>query len=176
MKKAVLLLLGVVVLASVSVGGYFYFAQGHALDERHTTCLAAVIPSVVLHHQQEEIVQLIQDLAKETKESLAPEKTESVRPIFSARVDGELLKIAEAFQAQGVAESSSGVSDAMVRAQQFFNEDAPSFASKCLGIVTEAKTVCGTLEAQSEAQKSCLDPYSEKINDLVKAHVPTPPQ
>ena len=74
------------------------------MKNKQVTCLAAVIPKVVLHHNQEEIVNLLQNLAEETGD-LAPEKKveTQVKPIFSQRVDEKLIEIANLYQSQSQA-------------------------------------------------------------------------
>jgi hypothetical protein len=142
-------------------GGWNPFSS---IDPRHTTCLAAVIPSVVMHHQQEEIVQLLQNLAKETKSHVDPEATAPVKAIFSNRLDQELLRIANAFQNQ---DKSGEVAEPMTTAVRYFETDAPAFLESCLAVLDSAKKQCGTIDATTPEQIECLTPFSEEINTLL---------
>lgn len=164
-----------VVAAIAALGTWYWLHWQNPASPREMTCLSAIVPSVVLHHDQEQIVQLLQSLAEDNNEPL-PEELPSapVRPVFSSRVDDELLKIARLFQLRGEAATleKSDVMGSVGKAVRYFREDAPAYMDGCLQRLNEAEADCGNIENPSDEEKLCLEKHSESINRWASRFLP----
>lgn len=163
-----------ILLAVVAVGVFYWFEQQKSMKNKQVTCLASVIPKVVLHHNQEEIVNLLQDLAEDTGD-LAPQaavKAQS-QPIFSQRIDKKLIEIANLYQQQPDASLSQGaVAIAVDEVTKYFQKDAPQFLGGCMNILSQAESQCGSLDKVSDENKQCFNSFTPKITALMEEFLP----
>lgn len=160
-------------LIIITAGIFYWFEQNKTIKNKQVTCLASIIPKVVLHHNQEEIVNLLQDLAKETGD-LAPEKAVKTQapPIFSQRIDEKLIEIANLYQAQDQADFSKGtVALAIDQAASYFKKDAPEFLGECMNILSRAESQCGSLEKVTDDNRDCLNSFTPKIMSLMDRYL-----
>lgn len=171
-KIAVVCLL---VAGLAGTGTWYLSKNSKKISPMEMTCLSAVVPSVVLHHEQEQIVDLLQQLANEEK-STAPEKSlvEGKKSIFSERIDTELLKIAELFKIRGedVQLENADVMSSVTRALSYFKKDAPEYLNGCMTRLEAAKKECGTIENPNETEKLCLEKHAEGINSWAQSFLP----
>ena len=161
------------VTSALAAGGaWLYFSKAsHQPTEREMTCLSALIPSIVLHYEQEEIVQLLNDLANENKENIPDNlNAEPVKPVFNTRLDKELLQIAKYFSIRNdnPMMEQADVIPSVTRALQMFKSDSPKYLNTCLTYLGDAEKDCGTIENPNAQQQLCLEKHSEKINHLVR--------
>ena len=167
-KNKILLSLLAGTLCFALIGIRFYLQLQD--KKKHITCLSAVIPTVVLHHQQEDIVQLLQGLADDVGETVPQkERSEKVNPMFSDRVDAALIEIAEVFKnhQEQASLSDTNVSKVVDKAVGYFKKDAPEFLSTCTEILVRAEKKCGPLDGVTENNRDCLNEFSPEITKLV---------
>lgn len=173
--KQYLLKIGLPLAAAGIAGAYLWIFQSKKATPHEMTCLSAIVPSVVLHHEQEQIVHLLQTLADENNEAVPDElKHEAKTPVFSPRVDDELLNIARLFQIRGsdATMEKADVMSSAGRALAYFKTDAPSYMEGCLQRLIEAETDCGTVEKPSDTEKICLEKHSESIHRWAQKFLP----
>lgn len=174
-QRRISFFLPLLVATLVGAGTWQWLSNKSNANSREMTCLSAVVPSVVLHHDQEQIVQLLQSLAEETNEAV-PENLKStpVQPVFSKRVDEELLNIARLFQLRGddAVMEKSDVMNSAGKALEYFRSDAPTYLEGCLQRLKEAETDCGNIEDPNDQEKLCLEKHSEGINRWAQKFLP----
>lgn len=171
MKSKVLYIVIPIFTALVAGFAAYHFTQqkGDTTQMLQVNCLAAVIPSVVLHHQQAEIVSLLQDLAEDTKTELPKHELTRPEPFFTTSVDAELIKIAELFKAksQKINVESTDVASAMQQAIQAMKTDKVEYFEKCEALMKKVETKCGNLNDKGRLESPCVAGFSKELESLI---------
>ncbi len=171
------MIFGIPVFAAIvaAFSTWHWLSSPQKANSREITCLSAVVPSVVLHHDQEQIVQLLHGLANESNEPLPEDlQVQSIKPVFSRQVDEQLLKIARLFQLRGdeALLEQGDVLSSMSQALEAFRKEAPAYLEGCLQRLDEAQADCGNIENPSDKEKLCLEKHSESINRWAQKFLP----
>jgi hypothetical protein len=166
-----------VAISIVAAVSFYLFYQSHLQSQaeqsaRHISCLSAVIPSVVLHHQQGEIVALLQELASDTGTPIAQEDSKP-SAFFSSAIDSELIRISELYQAKQKlgASNTSEVNQAVDRAVKLMRSEKLGYFEECDRLMKTIESECGSLKQLVPDNPSCFQKYNQQLSDL-KAMAP----
>ena len=169
--KSKLLLIGIPLIFAAVVATLTYNHLDSEKDDRllQINCLAAVIPSVVLHHQQAEIVTLLQNLAEDTKTELPKHEMARPAPFFSSSVDAELIKISDLFKAktQKLSFESKDVATAVDRAINAMTVEKIDYFQKCEVLMKKVEAKCGDLSEQGRLNSTCVAGFSAELDALI---------
>ena len=168
--KNIKYLLILFVVAGASFLAFNTYYSINKVSPEKMTCLSALVPPVVLHYQQDDIVRMLQDLAKSNNETLPEDlKEKPIQPVISERVDKELLSIGHFFQlkSQNALMEEASILSTVKLAINYLRKDAPEFLTGCLSQLQMAKEQCGTIDNPNEKQQLCLESHSEKIQQLI---------
>lgn len=173
MKRTVIvILLSTLVAASAGIGAYFYL-DGKAVETaRQAACVATVVPMVSLHHNQNEIVSLLEELASEEESpNKAPVNTAPVATsyVFTKTIDEKLMTIAKMYREQqsGQTVNHETLNKHLETTVDAFQAEAPEFMRRCNHLLVEMEQECGPLEAELPDQTGCREKYNEKLQTII---------
>lgn len=161
--------LPIVISLSVALWAYERWQERSEKLAQRLSCLSAVIPSVVLHSEQDEIIGLLQELANETATQI-PEKEKTVsRAFFSPAIDAELIHISKLFQKKqrfGIS-NETDVENSVEKVIELMTAQETPFLARCERLMSTIEKACGSLKEISPDNPSCFQKYNEKILALI---------
>ena len=173
MKRTLMIVIPILTVMLFGAFYYKYSKQKQQIRSYHLNCLASVIPPVVLHNNQNEIVNLIQNLANETQtqipESEFPEPNQT-KAFFTPAIDAELIHLGELFRAKNdksMKFDSDDVSQSIDQTIELMRANETPFLKSCEKLMRKIEKKCGDIHSADNEDPACLQSFNEELSALI---------